>query len=229
MNTKSVIGLAALALTLRLATTPAHAEVAGKLKDLRIEGQHFATAVSTMNGQLSIKDPTERRLLVLRLSADCPTATTRIHASDFVLAYRDRAGDEDRSRCGGVGIYTSETASPMIGGGDYASVTLRKGRQSFAAVFPIENEVQEVELYAAGSSVPLKLTLGPGRAYSLFIVTNLKGVDWLLRDIGTEAQKAGMAVTGVENGLNEDTQENVILYREGAEPAARELSQRLML
>jgi hypothetical protein len=223
------LGMIALLLTSQCPQAAA-ASTAAILQRPRVERCLFATSVRGMSGHLRIKDPSETRFVILTLLADCPTSEARVHAPDFLLTYRRANGKEDRAQCAAIATTPADDPDPgLMALGEYASVVLSKGPQRLALAFAVEKDVDDVELFIVGRAEGLKYGLGTARPYSVYITTNLKGATDMVERVRKQSEDAGLQVTATGNGLAENEQENTILYQDGLELVARELSQRLML
>jgi len=122
---------------------------AREFKDLQVIGHHFSTSIITPTRQMSIKDPSEARYIVLKLFSTLQKGGGKVFTNDFMLRYFHSDGREDRNECGAIA--TAETAN--IGefdnfvGGNGAFITLDSGNIYFGLVFYIEKDVDRIDIH----------------------------------------------------------------------------------
>lgn len=217
------------AASLWLAASPAPADMASELRDVKIIGHHFSSEVRTMVNRLGVRDPSKGRWVVLKLSARVPKDEAVIFSHDFILRYFHNGGREDRTTCDG--ICTAKTVDPgdfgVWHGGVEPRVTVHRGLVYLGLAAYIEPDVTSIELARVGTGDVVRHRIGGSRPYSVFITTNAD--PRTLEKAKRTIQTGGYRVTGASNGLRGKETGITIHYAENAESQARDISSRLML
>jgi len=208
--------------------TPASAMVGGDLKSIRIVGHHFATAVTSTKRRVSVKKPASSRYVVMKLSARFSTDDRKVFAPDFMLRYYHADGKEDRA----VPSALCRAKTSQIGERDICSVSkygwvkMTRGQTYIIVAFIVESDVEDVSLYIAGKTTPLRYNIGSDRPYSVYVSTSRSSS--ILPDVRDTITAGGYQVVRTSTGLNKTIKGIVINYTKGAETQAREISQRIM-
>ncbi len=207
-------------------TTPAVKEI----KNLKVEGHFFTTAISNSNQQDSVIDGSKSRYLILVVTATSEKEDGILFATDFTLRYFHGNEDEDRSRCTAMAI--SETTAPEkmfyideFAMGDLSWIKLHSGLNRFALAFVIQPDVESIDLYRLGMAEPLNYRVGKERLYSVFIITNIDSKT--LSKAKEIVQKGGYQVTNASENLDKEQTGMTIHYREQSESQANEISKLL--
>lgn len=207
----------------------AHATTAAELQDMQIISHHFTTELTSRSYRYSVKEVDEQRYVVLKMSARLPGGEGKVFTNDFALGYFHADEKEDRAKC--AGIADAETADPGDIGvfvlGEAAWSKISAGTTYFALAFAVESDVETINIYRLGTSDVITYRIGPERKFSVFITTN-RSDSQFLRDVKQTILDGGYEVTKTSNKLNDEETGITIQYREKAEAAAREMSQRLM-
>jgi len=216
-------------ISLLLMAMPASGMVAGDLEDLKIITHFFTNRIANPRLTLQLKDPSKTRFLGLLVSVDLKKGDGKIFTNDFVLRYFHADGTEDRTQCEAIGIAKTPdmgTIEDIAIGANAAAIKLNKGKGYLALFFNIEPDVNTVELYRIGTTMPIIYNIGAKRPFSVYITTNTESYN--LTEIKRVIEEGDYQVTAISRELSKDTTGVTIHYVKQAESQAREISQRLM-
>jgi hypothetical protein len=210
---------------LSLVCGQAYAASSRDLRDVRIVGSRYTTAVLGASRDKSVNDAAKARFLVLKVAATLPRGSATLFGPDFVLAYSHRDGSEDRADCSGIAGVSEDGSADTFQTGSVPRIQLSGGDVKFALFFLVEQDVERVDLYILGQTTPVPHTLGSLRSYSIFLTTNRSATAL------TEAEQSlrdGGYFVETSTGLNQSAAGVTIIYHPGTEIVAREISQRLI-
>ena len=196
------------------------------VQDLSILGHHYSTAVLGLTSNVSVKDPSTARVLILKASASAADRRATVFAPDFVLAYTHENGTEDRADCIGIAPIDDNGSIGPFRTGQVPRLSLTGEKVRFALAFIVESDVEAVDLHVLGRPAPVAYRLGTSRPYSVYVTTNraaeaLSGAEQALRDGGYYFDSS--------LGLKQGTSGLVIIHHPQTEAVARDISARLML
>ncbi len=220
---KWIVAFVALALL----TTQVVAGTAGDITGLKVIGHRFSTHVASSKKNIFVTTPSKARYLILKFEGTVSTDNGRYFCADFVLKIVDSSGRETRSRC--KAILTAKTADPnefsKVGVGPDTNFVFNKGTKYFGLAFVVGTNVRTVEILRPG--VPgILYDIGADRPYSVHLTTN---TDPVRLEIAAKTLRSGGYQVKTSNKLGAANTGITINYAAGAEGAAREISQRLML
>lgn len=223
-----------LGITFLILANAANAIPAGELQDFEVIGHHFTTSIIRRHRREITRaevvlDPSESRLIILKLSATVPEDNARIYMHDFRLGYFHRDGKEGRTECKAIAF--CEIGEPGNFGIFHSAIepyiSANQGKIYFGLATVIESDVETINIYRVGAKEPLSYYIGSDRLYSVYIATNIDDPEMLTAV--KEIIKAGGYFVHVSTELSKDTIGTTIHYAEKAETQAREISQRLMI
>lgn len=216
-------------LGLLLSNQSALAITASQLQNVKVVSYHFATEITSSSYRASLNDPEKARYVVVKLSALLTGSEGKIFGNDFQLVYQHTDGKEDRAKCSGIADCKTdspgEIESFVLGEASWLKVS--PGAVNFTVAFAVEADVETVNIYRSGTSDVITIPIGRDRKYSVYITTN-RTDSKIASEVKQIILDGGYDVTMVSQGLDESESGTTIQYREKAEAAAREISQRLM-
>jgi hypothetical protein len=200
------------------------AELRADLRDVRVVGSHFTTAILGMPRDIAVRNPATARFLVLRLAGRVAGGRATLFAPDFMLAYAHGDGAVDRANCVGIGDIAEDGTVGQFRNGPVSRLALPGPEVQFALAFLIEADVERVELYLLGDPTPVRHALGAARPYSVFLTTNREPG---ARAPAEAALRAGGYAVSLSAGLTGEASGVVVIHHPALEGVARDIAARL--
>lgn len=203
---------------------------ASQLQNVKVVGYHFATEITSTSYRASLNDTEKSRYVIVKLSGLLTGSEGKIFSNDFQLVYQHANGKEDRAKCSGIADCKTDTPGEIESFvlGEASWMKASPGIVNFAVAFVVESDVDTVYIYRSGTSDVVTVPIGRDRKYSVYITTNRSDTK-IASEVKQIISDGGYDVTMVSNGLDSSETGTTIQYREKAEAAAREMSQRLMV